>query len=143
MPSIDTEYDDVWRALYRKREALLERHADLEAEIRDVTNQLSHLHDILGHLGPLAGLGTGDNIVSMGITDAVRWTLRNAEGRLSPTDVRDTLLEKGYDMTSLTAPMNSIYKILSRLADQSKPEITREKEDGNVFYRWIATENEL
>lgn len=137
MAYIETEYDDVWRQIYRKRENLLDRHAELEAEIRDVSNQLAHLNEILIHLNPLAGLGNGQSIIGMGITDAVRYTLRNAEGRMSPTDIRDQLLEKGYDLTALSAPMSSIYKILSRLADQKKPEITREKEDGNVFYRWI------
>lgn len=140
MAYIETEYDGVWSEIYRKREALLERHAELEAEIRDVSNQLAHLNEILIHLEPLAGLGNGKSIIGMGITDAVRWTLKNAEGRMSPMEIRDQLLQKGYDMTTLSSPMSSIYKILSRLADQKKPEITRENEGNNVFYRWIQTD---
>jgi hypothetical protein len=138
MTYIGTEYDDVWRELYRKREALLDRHTELETQIADVSNQLAHIKEIMVHLEPLAGLGSGENIINMGITDAVRWILKNAEGaRMSPVEIRDQLLEKGYDMTTLTAPMSSIYKILSRLADQKRPEVTRENEGSNVFYRWI------
>jgi hypothetical protein len=147
MSAVDTEYDDVWVELHGKRAKLIERRAELEAEMRDVANQISHLNEILRHLGPLAGLGGGENILSMGITDAVRWILNNTEGRLSPTDIRDQLIEKGYHMSALTAPMASIYKILSRLAGESDPEVIREKEDGNVFYRWKhdeeATEEDI
>ncbi|MGA8090094.1 MAG: hypothetical protein WCA10_22680 [Terracidiphilus sp.] len=141
MAYIETEYDNVWREIYRKRKALMERHAELEVEIGDVSNQLSHLNEILIHLEPLAGLGNEKTIIGMGITDAIRWTLKNVEGqRMSPTDIRDELLKHGYDMTGLTVPMSSIYKVLSRLADQKKPEITRETEGNNVFYSWIVTD---
>src|ERR1700722_6686336 len=98
---VDTEYDGVWRELYRKSEALKERRDVLEAEIADIAKQLSQLNKVLSHLSPLAGLGGGENFISMGITDAVRYILKNAETRLSPTDVRDRLTEKGYDLSTL------------------------------------------
>lgn len=140
---VDTEYDGVWTELYRKSEALKDRRDVLEAEIADITKQISQLDKVLNHLSPLAGLGAGQHLIGMGITDAVRYILKNAESRLSPTDVRDKLTEKGYDLSNLTAPMSSIYKILSRLADASEPEITREKEDNNVFYSWIRKESDI
>ena len=121
-----------------KRTALFGKRASLEAELSDVKTQITHLNEIMGHLGPLAGLPAGDNIAGMGITDAIRWILSNSEERMSPTNVRDNLIEKGFDLSSLTAPMASIYKILSRLAKESKPEVFREKDDdGKVYYRWI------
>jgi hypothetical protein len=80
----------------------------------------------------------------LGITDAIRQILKGTEERLSPIEVRDSLLEKGFDLSGLSAPMASIYKILSRLADVGNPEIFREREDdGKVFYRWIRTDDDI
>lgn len=140
---LDTEYDAVWREVYKKRTDLLGRRAALEAELSDVANQISHLNEVLNHLGPLAGLANDQNIASMGITDAVRWSLANTQDRMSPGDVRDKLLEHGFDLSSLTAPMASIYKILSRLSSEKKPEVVRETdEDRKVYYRWIREPDE-
>jgi hypothetical protein len=137
MTVLNTEYDSVWSDLYTKRIKLLDRRAELEASLSEVANQISHLNEILNHLEPLAGLA-GGNLASMGITDAVRWVLSESEGRMSPTDVRDKLLENGFDMSSLTAPMSSIYKILSRLSSEKEPEVLRETDDDRkVYYSWI------
>jgi hypothetical protein len=141
MAVIETEYDHVWVDLHSKRTALFDRRASLEADLSEVKSQIEHLNEILKHLGPLARLPGGD-VASMGITDAIRWVLNEANGRkMSPADVRDTLVEKGFDLSPLTAPMASIYKILSRLASESEPEVFREKgDDGKVYYGWIRPE---
>jgi hypothetical protein len=143
MAAVDTEYDELWSGLQEKRMKLLARRALLEADLSEVTTQIAHINEIMIHLGPLAGLPNEENISSMGITDAVRWILCNTLAKMSPTDVRDKLLEKGFDMSSLTAPMASIYKILSRLAADNKPEVLREKsDDGKVYYMWIRPNDE-
>jgi hypothetical protein len=141
--AFETEYDPTWITLYQKRSDLHDRRSTLEADLSEVNTQIEHLNEILKHLAPLAGM-PGGNLASLGLTNAVRWVLENAEDRMSPTDVRDKLTEKGFDLSALTAPMGSIYKILSRLADDSK-EISREKEEGgrNVFYRWKKPEPEI
>ena len=136
--SFETEYDGTWATLYHKRVELMSKRSGLEADLSEVNAQIGHLNEILAHLAPLAGISVGDNLAALGITNAIRWVLENSPDRMSPADVRDKLVEKGFDLTGLSAPMGSIYKILSRLADDTE-EITREKEEGggrNVFYRW-------
>src|ERR1039457_3585198 len=142
---IDSSYEGTWKALFMKKLNLMGQRSTLEAELSEVKTQIAHLDEILSHLGPLAGVPEKDNIASLGITDAVRWILKNSEMRMSPTDVRDKLAEKGFDLSALTAPMGSIYKILSRLADATPPEITREREEGgrNVFYRWNVSTSDI
>jgi hypothetical protein len=50
-------------------------------------------------------------------------------------------MEKGFDLSRLSAPMASIYKILSRLVDDSQLE--REKqEDGRMGYQWKGIRDE-
>jgi hypothetical protein len=138
----ETEYNTAWEALFLKRFELHSRRSDLEAQLSDVNNQIAHLREVMAHLGPLVGLPDGESITALGITDAVRWVLKNSEDRLSPNEVRDMLAQKDYDLSNLTAPMGSIYKILSRLSsDNNRPEVLREKdEDGKVYYKWKREE---
>ncbi len=143
MAIFETEYDSVWNEIYQKRKDLLDKRADLEAQLTDVNREIMHLNGALSHLATLAGIPEDQDISSMGITDAVRWVMSHEESRMSGTDVRDALSHKGYDLSSLTAPMSSIYKILSRLSSGDKPEITREKDsDGKVYYQWTKEESE-
>ncbi|HTW61972.1 MAG TPA: hypothetical protein VMD55_09195 [Terracidiphilus sp.] len=142
--SFETEYDTAWATLYQKRVVLLDRRSSLEAELSEVKTQIDHLNDILSHLAPLAGIAGGTNLAALGITNAIRWVLEHSESWMSPTEIKDKLEEKGFDFSSLSVPMASIYKTLSRLADADPPEIIREKEeDGKVFYSWKRPEPEI
>jgi hypothetical protein len=142
MEQEDTEtqnYDfaETWSNIFAERQNAIARRTDLETELIEVRNRIEHLDHILDHMGPLAGLSNGDDdFLKLGLTDAVREVLSGAWERMSAQEIRNALAEKGYDLSSLTAPMQSIYKILSRLADDSK-QIEREKEDGRVYYKWI------
>lgn len=135
---VEPEYDftETWVAISQQRDIAIQRRTDLETELIDVRKKIDHLDQILDHMGPLAGLSSGDDdFLKLGLTDAVREILSGTNGRMSAQDIRDDLGSKGYDLSSLTAPMQSIYKILSRLADDYK-EVDKEKEGGRVYYRW-------
>jgi hypothetical protein len=140
--AVENGYDAAWMDLFKKKMELLGQRSSLEAELSETNTQLAHLNAVLAHLAPLAGIAAGEDISGLGITDAIRWVLKETEERVSPAEVRDKLVEKGFDLSSLTAPMGSIYKILARLSDGSTPEVIREKEDSNVFYRWIRVPDE-
>lgn len=132
------DFKSTWGAISEEKQILMSRRTDLETELAEVRNKIAHLEQVMNHLAPLADLpyyAEGD-LFTLGITDAVRFVLKNSPKRLSPQDIRQLLRDKGYDLSSLTAPMASIYKILSRLTEDSK-EVEREREDGRVYYKWI------
>ncbi|HWZ84070.1 MAG TPA: hypothetical protein VNW47_15685 [Terriglobales bacterium] len=131
-----SHFQQTWAAISQERSNLVNRRTELETELVEVRNKIKHLTEVLNHLGPLAELPyySDDEISNLGITDAVRLVFRYNDEKFSPQDVRKQLGEKGYDMSSLTAPMASIYKILSRLEEAG--EIEREKEEGRVYYKW-------
>jgi len=128
------DYLEEWTKIFQEREIELNHRTDLETELIEVRNRICHLDEVLNHLAPLANMsGPSDNISALGITDAIRTVLRRANRKISAPDIRKELTDKGYDLSGLSAPMASIYKILSRLSD----EVEREKEEGGrVFYRW-------
>jgi len=117
------------------------RRDALEMEVHELRKKIEHLDKALDHLMPLADMGIFvPDINDLGLTDAVRRVLTScANQRFSASDVRKRLTDDGYDLSGLTAPMASIYKILSRLAEKPD-ECKREKEDGRVYYTWIGEE---
>jgi hypothetical protein len=134
------DFQKAWSEICDERRNLVNRRTDLETELVEVRNKIAHLDQVLTHLAPLADLPYYDegDLSGLGITDAVRFIVKHSDIRLSPQDVRGQLAEKGYDLSALTVPMASIYKILSRLVDDSG-EVEREKEGGRVYYKWKPT----
>lgn len=122
--------------LDEERRELIGRRTDLETELVEVRNKITHLDEVLSHLAPLADLPfyEDDTVSGLGITDAIRYVLKMSDERLSAQDVRQQLSAKGYDLSPLTAPMASIYKILGRIEESG--EVIREKEEGRVYYKW-------
>jgi hypothetical protein len=49
------------------------------------------------------------------LTDAVREVFKSATGRLTPADIRDALVEMGYNVTQHTNMLASIHTCLKRL----------------------------
>lgn len=126
-----------------ERSNLIGRRTDLETELSETRNKIAHLDEILDHLSPLIGIpARNDSLHSLGLTDAIRAVIHIDSERFTPTDVRERLQERGYDLSDLTAPMASIYKVLSRLADDPDERLTREKEEGRVYYRFAGISDE-
>jgi hypothetical protein len=134
------EFYETWATLNKEQQALITRRDEMELELSEIRIKIQHLEKILENLAPLADMSMFVSEISqLGLTEAIRRILgTNANEKLSPTDVRQKLLDEGYDLSSLTAPMASIYKILSRLAENSK-EVQREKDErGRVRYQWVS-----
>jgi hypothetical protein len=133
------DFAKTWGELVKEKAELSSLRNNLETELVEVKTKIAHLEEVLNHLAPLAGLPyvmDEEDVSQFGITDAIRSVLKFSGEKMSARDVRDRLIEKGYDLTGLSAPMASIYKILSRLVDDSE-EVEREREEGGrVNFQW-------
>jgi hypothetical protein len=129
-----SDFAKTWSEIWAERQSLFNRRTELETDLCEIRTKISHLDEVLSHLGPLAGMANSESLPALGITDAIRSILHGSEVRLSAPDIRKELSEKGYDLSGLSAPMASIYKILSRL--EGSDEVEREKEEGRVYYKW-------
>lgn len=127
------DYRKTWTRIWDELNALQDRRTALENELAEIKTQVAHLDEVLDHLGPLAGITSGDTLTGLGFTDAIRRVVAASKDRMTASDVRRVLTEKGFDFSGLTAPMASIYKILSRLHEGN--EIEREREDGTVYWK--------
>jgi len=124
-------YDD----LSAEKDELTNRRTELENELAEVKTKIAHLDEVLDHLAPLSSIAYIEtDIMGFGLTDAIRRVLTNSVDKLSATDVKQRLLENCYDLSGLSSPMASIYKVLSRLEDSGEAE--REREGSKVFYKW-------
>jgi hypothetical protein len=130
------DFAQTYSELSFERHSQINRRTELETELVEVRNRIAHLDEVLAHLAPLADISVDPNsIAGLGLTDAIRKILVTADDKMTAQDIRKRLVELDYDLSGLTAQMASIYKILSRLVEDSK-EVDREKEDGRVYYKW-------
>ena len=117
---------------------LMNRRTELENDLSEVRTKIAHLDEVIDHLAPLGSIAHMEtDIMGFGLTDAIRRVLLNATDKLSAQDVRQQLEENLYDLKGLSAPMASIYKVLSRLEESG--EIDRERDGGRVFFRRKAS----
>jgi hypothetical protein len=134
-------YESTWDTLNDERRRLTDQRTELETELSEITRQLAHIEEILSHLAPLAGLHYVAEFSALGMTDAIRLVLREATERMSTSEVRTALAEKGFDFSGHTAPGSSIHKILTRL-DKSG-EVEKETEDFRVYFTWKKTDDDI
>lgn len=73
----------------------------------------------------------------MGITEAVQWALATSPEALSPTQVRDLLVEHGYPMRGEN-PMATVHTVLKRLASRPDGSVVVEADSGKTLYRYVA-----
>ena len=78
------------------------------------------------------GLETASD--SVGLTEAIKDALMRTDVSMTPTEVRDKLLEAGFDLKRYASPMVPIHNTLKRLYDQG--EIARTKE-APIRYHWL------
>lgn len=135
------DYAIRWKELFDEKSSLVDKRTDLETELSEIGTRIAHLTEVLNHLAPLAGVAVGKDVSGLGITDAVRHVMENSVEPMSAGEVRDALMQRGFDFTGHSAPMSSIYKVLGRFADDPSSKIAREKaEGGRVYYRWVRDE---
>jgi hypothetical protein len=133
------ELRKTYREIANERADLSNHRIDLETELSDTRKKIAHFDEVLNHLAPMLGMAHRDGgVAGLGITEAIRYVIRRNGERFAPTDVRERLQEAGYDLSDLTAPMASVYKILARLADNPSEQVEREKEEGRVYYRFTG-----
>jgi len=68
-----------------------------------------------------------------GFTDSIREIFRTHVNGLTPTQVRDKLLELGFDLGSQVNPMASIHSVIRRLENSGEIEERRSPEGEKTF----------
>jgi hypothetical protein len=134
------DFREKWTEFSTEREALVKRRDEIELELHEIRGKLKHLDKVLENLLPLSDLTNfaAIEISNLGITDAIRRILQTNKGKkFGAGEIREELQGWRYDLSGLTAPMASIYKILSRLAEKPE-EVTREKDGLRVYYTWVG-----
>src|SRR5262245_66014328 len=98
----------------RGLESATREYEELGAKRQAIDNRLAELAQTIGTLSNLLGLTP---TVPMGLTDAVRLTVRGAGVPMTPTEVRDRLRSIGFDVSKYTNDLAAVHTILKRLND--------------------------
>jgi len=129
------DFTKTYAEIFAERTRLLSHRTDLETDLSETNNKIAHLSEVLTHLNPLTDNPHASNeIAGLGITDAIRTVLKFGSEKLTAKEILQRLTDNGYDFSTLSAPMSSIYKILSRLTESG--EVVREREESRLYYSW-------
>jgi len=115
---VTTEYDRIQLATYTAELARLEvRLAELDLDREALRNQIENTKQIVANLQKLCGVFDPNNVKVLGFTDAVRAIFRLNRGKeLNAIRIRNALVEKGYDLSTYSNAMSSLYTVLERLS---------------------------
>jgi hypothetical protein len=125
----------------------------LQAQLQEVDRRIENVEKGMEGLArladeeELAGLPIGvvqPLVKYKSFTDAIAYTLKTSPlSRFAPTQVRDRLMELGYDLSKYKSdPVASIHTILKRLVKSGRVR-TERNEIGKLAYRWISEEEKL
>lgn len=126
--------DETAVSLY---ESARERFSSLMAQEKEAQEQISHWGPIVEKLATLAGeqlptdiqlrLNALNNakhaseVEDLGLTDAIRWVFKQPMILpLTPTGVRDSLAEMGFDLSKYAHMMPPIHNTLKRLKENGE-----------------------
>lgn len=123
--------------LEAEKSRLCDHRVTLETELGEVQTQIRHLQEIISHLEPLAGHRDWlDDYSKLGFTDAIREVLKDKAMQVTAQGISEALKAGGFSLDGYTSPMQSIYKILSRLVKDGQV-IRNTDEDGrSISYQW-------
>jgi len=76
----------------------------------------------------------------LGITERIRLILQhNPNQEMSPTEVRDLLIQTGFEVKGRNNPLAEVHMILKRIADKPKSRVTKRDAENGTLYKYNAT----
>ena len=128
----DADYKETLDGIRAELEGLLDEELKLELRLREVRER----SEALGKAAQgLAGLVGEEEEESIGITDAIRETLKRDSDRVwTPRNVRIRLKMEKFPIEKYQNPLAVIHTTLKRLEVQG--EVTLTKKDGKTYYKW-------
>ena len=131
----NVNYKELLAQLRNRLSEVDEDRALLEVRRTELDNEAANIKATIAKLLPLSGEpASADDLSQLGFTHAILKVIELARpSRLTAQQIKEKLAEKGFELSSYTNPMASIYKILSRLEEGKKIEV--EREGFNSFYK--------
>lgn len=111
----------------------IKEYESLGEQRREIDRRLSQLAQSIGTLSRLLGLVP---TVPLGLTDGCRLVLRGGLP-MTPTEVRDRLLEIGMDLSVYTSDMSAVHTTLKRLNEAGEIRLVP-RPNGKNAYLWQA-----
>jgi len=139
----DLDFEKMLKELKAEWNVLDEERDTLEVRLGEVKAKLAHLNKAIPNIEKLSGeLGYADDLSELGFTDAIRKVLRNGyPTSMTAQEIRKALVDGGFNIESYSSPMQSIYKILSRLFADTI--VARAQTKDAITWQWILTDDDV
>jgi hypothetical protein len=144
-----TNYRELLDTEAAKLRKLLTRREDLQSELAEVNANVARLREGVFGLAALAGvdlkaespdLFRGSVRGNVGLTSAIRMAIRGADFPMTPTDIRDYLVDNAYPIREHKNPLASIHSVLNRLIDAGEVVMGTDTRRKKTVYVWKDSE---
>ncbi len=134
----DETYERTLEAAKGEMTQLLHDRDQINQRIAKLAPVIEYLSALCNRMTPPPDLSVSMYIRELGLTDAIRFVLKNSGIALSPTEVRDRLREAGFDLNRYENELPPIHNTLERLKGAGEVEERINAAAGKKTYRWIS-----
>lgn len=134
----DETYKRTLEAAKAEMTQLLHDRDEINWRIAKLAPVVEYLSALCNEMAPPPDLSVSTYIRELGLTDAIRFVLKNSGTGLSPTEVRDRLREAGFDLNRYENELPPIHNTLQRLKASGEVEERINAAAGTKTYRWIS-----
>ncbi len=126
------DYTLLYRQAKGELEVLRKEVSDLAGELADRQRKITALVKTVNALAPLAGQGAEPeaSMEGAGLTESIREILTVAGGPLRAPEIRDRLVESGFDLSGYSNPLAVIHTTLRRLEESDQVHSTEAGGEG-------------
>jgi hypothetical protein len=126
-------YQEPLDAARREHQQLQDRRAVLRQELQQVEARLQGLEATIQALSQVTQFPPPP--IDVALPELCETVLRNVKGALTAPQIRDYMLQMGYDISDYKNPMAVLHNTLRRMT-QTSSVISYKNEEGQTVYRW-------
>ena len=129
-----------YAAMKRRQVALRRQIVENDRERARMTLQIVSLARLCGDIPDDSPLGKVlKQVAEMGLTESVTSVLQASDKPLAATDVRDSLIRLGYDVSRYQNAVAAITTVLGRM---DNVQVSSDEESKKTFYKWQPPKDE-
>lgn len=133
------EYQRALTSARRELERLLQQRLRIEQRMTELQPIIRNLENLCQDLDQRrAAEQAASKELLQGLTQEVSKTLKSNYSPMSPRQIMDDMVRRGFDFKTYSSPLASVHTVLRRLVKAGKAEIVPQPK-GKKRYKWVVS----
>ncbi len=133
------EYQRALQSAKRELERLLQQRQRIDQRMIQLQPIIRNLENLCQDLDQRrAAEHAASQLLLQGLTQEVSKTLKSNLGPMSPRQILDDMVKRGFDFKTYSSPLASVHTVLRRLVKAGKAEIVPQPK-GKKKYKWVIS----